>query len=365
MKIKVSLLAIFLSTFLSAQITVSLLSSTASCLLPCNGTVNVIATGGTPPYSYTILPNAINNATGSFTGICSGSYTVTVTDATFNIGTYSSTVATISAPSITTVTTTGILPPSNYEATVTYTGGQPRYIVQWFYEPSGVMIRQDLVSTLNDTITHLSPGDYGVIVTDSVNSVSGCQGLNQAPYLFSICDPSIGVGFINFTPNDTVCPGTPITINYITVPMGQINILYQVFMSDNPNCDPSASNGTFSCNISQTTTFTGFWAYSATCAPIPFAPVTITVLPCVGINEQQSTNFVSIFPNPGNGAFTLKTNQTTAVQLEIFDETGRNCYTSSSKNGDEIFTGLKSGIYFIRILSDAGTKIEKLVITNK
>jgi hypothetical protein len=45
------------------------------------GSITAMASGGTAPYLYTITPGGISNATGIFTGLTAGNYTVIVTDA--------------------------------------------------------------------------------------------------------------------------------------------------------------------------------------------------------------------------------------------------------------------------------------------
>lgn len=364
MKLKSLLIACFFISILHSQITVTISGLSPSCVLPCNGFLSFTALGGTPPYIFTLLPSAQSNSTGIFNNVCAGSFTVTVVDAVGGSTTYSSSLPAINAPLITSVSQTPINPPFNYRAQVNYTGGQARYFITWITMPFQTNIRMDTVSTMNDTLSGLSPGDYGVFVTDSTNVNSNCIG-NTAPFLFSICDPAVGLGDISVSPNDTVCSGEAITVTYTPIMFGPAFPISQIFTSDNPNCDPSASSGIYSCNITQTTTFSGFWFYAMGCQPIMYPPITITVLPCVGINEHQKENAVSIFPNPGNGIFTVKTDQVNAVQLDIYDETGRNCFSAIAKDGDEINSNLNSGIYFIRFTSEAGVKTEKLVVTNK
>ncbi len=52
-----------------------------SCYGANDGSVNVTASGGTLPYSFTINPGGTSNSTGIFTGLGPGTYTVSLTDA--------------------------------------------------------------------------------------------------------------------------------------------------------------------------------------------------------------------------------------------------------------------------------------------
>ncbi|GAB4131578.1 MAG: hypothetical protein Fur0041_02100 [Bacteroidia bacterium] len=354
---------IILSVTLHAQISVSVISSSPSCQLPCNGSVTVAASGGTAPYTYAMVPSAQTNTTGIFTNVCAGSYTITVVDASFNTFTYVDSIPTVSSPTITSVNTTPIMPPFNYKAQVNYTGGQPPYYVTWYRMPMQTVLRTDTVTTLNDTISMLSPGDYGVTVTDSSVIASGCVTTNVAPYPFSICDMSIGSGFITVLPNDTVCAGTQITIIYNPVFNGPVMPLAFFYTSDNLQCNPATSNGTYSCNITQTTTFSGFWIYAGQCPPVNFTPITVVVDPCSGVEEENVLGKWEMYPNPGNGVFAFRAkNFSGNYMLEIFDQSGRRVYSGMNYTGMRVDTQLPSGMYFARITCDGQATDMKIAV---
>ncbi|HEU4718914.1 MAG TPA: T9SS type A sorting domain-containing protein [Bacteroidia bacterium] len=366
MKIKALFAGLLLACVAHAQITLSITSVTPSCANPCNGSVTASASGGVPPYTYAISPTSATSLTGTFNNLCAGTYTVGVADANSAFATTTVTIGTISAPAITGVVTSPVNPPFNYQAQVSYTGGQPPYYIYWVAMPSQSQIRIDTVMSMSDTITHLTPGDYGVLINDSLNAAAGCIPAVTSPYPFSICDQSIGGGIISVTPNDTVCPGDQVTVTYSALLFGPVNIIAQVFYSDNPNCDPSSSNGTFTCAPTQTTTFYGSWMYATGCAPIQYTPLTVTVIPCTtGMQEAQGEDGISLFPNPGNGSFTVKGNSPDAMTVTIFDQSGRSCFSAVAHSGDEIHAGLSAGIYFCTITSGDKTTTQKLVITGK
>jgi len=52
-----------------------------SCNGESDGKITVLADGGTPPYSYTLLPGNVQNSIGEFENLSPGDYTVSVTDA--------------------------------------------------------------------------------------------------------------------------------------------------------------------------------------------------------------------------------------------------------------------------------------------
>lgn len=115
---------------LSAQIGIGITVTNVSCNSSCDGTATATPTGGTPPYSYAWNPSG--GTTQMATGLCPGTYTVTVTDS--NAGTATQTCV-ITQP---TMISTGIVPPPSTicsGSTVTInanpTGGTPPYTCNW------------------------------------------------------------------------------------------------------------------------------------------------------------------------------------------------------------------------------------------
>ncbi|MCX7729489.1 MAG: SprB repeat-containing protein, partial [Bacteroidia bacterium] len=75
---------IITSIKMHAQITASVITS-ASCFSPCTGSATFIATGGVPPYSYSVFPNTYSvQSSNVFYGLCPISYSYAVCDALFN-----------------------------------------------------------------------------------------------------------------------------------------------------------------------------------------------------------------------------------------------------------------------------------------
>ncbi|MBI3500217.1 MAG: T9SS type A sorting domain-containing protein [Bacteroidetes bacterium] len=69
----------------AASLTVTATHTDASvCTAPCNGSASVTVTGGSPPYTYQWVPSG---GTGPVaTGLCPGTYSVGVSDGSFNYG---------------------------------------------------------------------------------------------------------------------------------------------------------------------------------------------------------------------------------------------------------------------------------------
>lgn len=147
----------------SAQLS-SFLCANVSCDGACDGSIDIVVEGGTGSYSYLWLDSESNTVgtSASLTGLCAGSYTVTVTD---ELGCEVTGVYTLSAPSPLDIEVVGSVDVlcSGEEtgvATVTSTGGCPPYFYNWSHDPN--------LST--PVATGLGAGVYEVTVTDG----NGC-----------------------------------------------------------------------------------------------------------------------------------------------------------------------------------------------
>lgn len=141
------------------QLTVSAIGTNDSCFGQANGTIIATADSGTPGYNYSAAFNGTNtpSATGQFTGLAAGSYTIYATDQN---GCVDSTTYTITQPPV----LSAIVNPSNptcYGYTngsiaVTGTGGTPNYTY--------------------------------IFSTGAVNSTGNLVGLAQGTYMLTVSD---------------------------------------------------------------------------------------------------------------------------------------------------------------------------------
>lgn len=140
-----------------------------SCAGECDGTASVVASGGTGPYTYNWSPApATGQGTDAVTGLCAGTYTITVTDAN---GCVDNTTITIVEPApvvatITNSTDATINGASDGTAAASAAGGTPAYTYDWYVgcPPSGAPIQSGA------NASGLAAGTYSVITTD----VKGC-----------------------------------------------------------------------------------------------------------------------------------------------------------------------------------------------
>ncbi|WP_200911945.1 SprB repeat-containing protein, partial [Pedobacter sp. Hv1] len=144
-------------------------STNVSCFGGSNGTATVAPTGGTAPYTYSWSPAGGTAATAS--GLSSGSYTVTVTDAnacqttrTFVLSQPSAILA--ATTSVVTVSCNG---GSNGSATINATGGTAPYTYLWSN------------GATTQTISGLMAGHYTYTVTDANGCSKAYNGALNSP----------------------------------------------------------------------------------------------------------------------------------------------------------------------------------------
>jgi gliding motility-associated-like protein len=147
-------------------VTVSAAASNVTCSGLCNGAAVANPLSGTGPFTY--LWSDINaQTTQTATGLCPGTYTVTVTDAGGCTGT---TTATVTSPASMTLAITSIGNNTCFNAcdgyaTAGVTGGTAPYAYNWMP-----------ISTAGASVNNLCAGTYTVTVTDA----NGCTASNTA-----------------------------------------------------------------------------------------------------------------------------------------------------------------------------------------
>ncbi len=128
------------------------------CFNGTDGSIEAVASGGTPNYEYNITGTA--QTSGTFSGLAAGSYIVTITDA--NSCEYTESV-TLNNPDelLLSITNTEVSCNSGNDATatITATGGTPNYTYLW----------SDVASQTTMTATGLTVGTYTVTVSDDNN----------------------------------------------------------------------------------------------------------------------------------------------------------------------------------------------------
>ena len=239
-----------------------------------NGNATVSVTGGTPNYSYSWTSGVSTSNTA--TGLSSGIYIVTVTDAE---GCVTTTSVTLSQPPAFTVTTSSTnascFGTPTGSVTVIPAGGSPPYSYSW--APLGGN---------NSTASNLPAGTYSVTVTDS----QGCQRvgittINQPQPLSITVTNTNNVacsGGNNGSATISVAGGTP-GYNYSWSPSGGSNSTannlssgnYTVTVTDLQGCTAQQSVSIFQPSIPISATFNQMNAscYGSNSASISATPI--------------------------------------------------------------------------------------------
>jgi len=126
-----------------------------TCKGSCNGSISIAATGGTPAYSYLW---SSGQSTSALTGVCEGSYSVTVTDANSCTATATYTIAPVSDLNLS-VNGNSVLcyNGSTGSATLNVSGGAGSYSYLWSN------------GSTTQNLSNVIAGTYTVTVTDSLN----------------------------------------------------------------------------------------------------------------------------------------------------------------------------------------------------
>lgn len=173
-------------------------STNSLCAAPCSGTALISVTGSIPPYSYAW---STNNATNSITGLCAGSYVVTVTSSN---GATLSKAITITAPlAITATPSSQNLTCSNSRdgsISVTALGGSGQLRYLWSNNAT------------SSALTGLAAGTFRLTVSDANNCSNVVSVVLTAPTAIS-AQPNITnvqcFGLTNGSITTTVAGGTP------------------------------------------------------------------------------------------------------------------------------------------------------------
>ena len=338
-----------------SAITATTSQTNISCNGGTNGTASVTPAGGTGPYTYSWAPTGGTAATAS--GLASGTYTVTITDA--NLCSIQKTV-TITQPSAITATTSQVNITCNGAATgsasVTATGGTGAYTYSW--APTGGTAA---------TATGLLAGTYNVTITDA----NGCSIiktiiLTQAAAISLTLQP-VAV---------SATEGTNATFSATAT--GATGYQWQVSTNGtiwtdvanggtNPVYSGAATNTLTLTNVP--VSFNGYLyrvrvSSSSTCSVNSNAAL-LTVTPDLKV-EDFSRIGVTIYPNPATSQVSIKIPEISIHRnctVAVYDLNGRlviqKRLTSETEKID--IANLQSGVYIFNITSDSAKTTKRVV----
>lgn len=308
----------------SATVTITqpaVLTASASAInAPCNaggcaGQASVVASGGTAPYQYAWSDG---QTTSTATNLCSGNYTVTITDAHGCTKTSSVSIVNPSSPVIT-VTNTTNSPCFNQaagSAAINVTGGSAPYSYSW--SPAGGTTSQ---------ATNLVAGTYTVTVTDA----TGCPSSRSV----TITQPPAIL--LSTTSQDALCYGQA-SGSASVIANGGSGVLHYQWMP-NGESTTAISNllaGTYSVMVTDGNGCTQSETVIVSQAPVINATLTSTPIHCHGGNDgviavaaSGGTGTLSYAWNPGSGNTSMLTGLSAGTyQLTITDSVGCSIQTS-------------------------------------
>jgi len=202
----------------------------------------------------------------------------------------------------------------------------------------------------------LATGVWTVTVTDAY----GCAGTLTGNASIEV-KPSPGIDIVA-TPNDTVCAGQTILLyaggtnvtSYQWTPGGATASQIQV------DTTTTGGLGTFVFHVSAIN--------NVGCSQEE--SLSVTFRDCTGMTELISQVPVMIIPNPNNGRFFLKINNTQAMDVainitnihdQIVWRAGKK--TIGINHQQEIRADIPKGFYFLNLMTDAGTSTVKFVVS--
>lgn len=194
-----------------APLSASLSSVDENCLGSCNGTVSAVPSGGTQPYSYQW--NAPGNPTvANVSGLCSGTYTVTVTDAN-NCIFIDSVAVSAPAPPVATVGADTSFCEGEGGGMIMGSGsggsGAP-YFYTW--SCNAPQCGLSCVNCPNPVVNPTDTTTYYLVITDQ----SGCQSVADSLVVGIIPKPIVDAG-----PDTSICGlPAPCTVLNPTVTQG-------------------------------------------------------------------------------------------------------------------------------------------------
>ena len=313
----------------------NLMSVSLSALNPiyCNGNttdVTAVASGGTPPYSYSWS----NGFSGSNVALFAGNYSCLVTDA--NGFTVTDSVS-LSEPTAMVV---------NY---IIDTLNNVEYQIQGGTSPYTVSIYDGISSNLINSANFASNYIFqnipcGVQIyeaSDSNNCYQLCNNMTN-------CELTVPVPFSNSVNN-----------NSPTLTSDVQGATYQWLDCNNNNSPISGET-----NQSYTAAVNGDYAVEVT----KFNCTNIS--PCesvnnVGININNEIDYV-LYPNPNDGSFTLeRSSGNDQAEIIIYDLSGKEVYSDTWKSGRKknIECNLSSGYYHMHIIiSNKVDEVREIII---
>ncbi|MCF8389596.1 MAG: gliding motility-associated C-terminal domain-containing protein, partial [Bacteroidales bacterium] len=298
--------------------------------------VAVTAAGGTGPYSYTLNPGGVTNATGFFPGLVPGTYSVSLTDSEL-CGPVISNNFTIVEPGIISITSTNftdILCNNDNDGTITVTATGGNAPLTYTLNPGAIQVKP------TGDFTGIAAGTYFVNVSDPMGCPEAVSGAiiidNPDPVsITSEAETDISCNGSNDGSVSVTAVGGTGSLHYTLNPVASTQIDNGVFTGLSPNVysvsvtDDNACPADVSSNFNITEP-----------AIITLPLISSTDITCFGNNNGS----ISVTAAGGTGPYSYEiTPGGTSNTTGVFTSLGPNTYSitvTDSELCSEVFTDI-------------------------
>jgi hypothetical protein len=339
----------------------ALVGNISASSIICNGgvsTVTVSATGGTPSYG----------GTGTFT-MTTGSNTYTVTDAngcttttSVSVTEPSALVGNVSASSIicnggvstVTVSATGGTPSYSGVGTYTMTAGSNTYTVtdaNGCVTTTSVSVTEPAAIVSSQTINVCSGQTYSI--GSNTYSTTGIY-TDVLVSLINGCDSTVTT---NLNVGNTINVGTSLS-GFVITANNSTATSYQWIDCNNSNLPVSGQTSqTF------TATANGNYAVVVTEGACSDTSACVNIIG-MGIAENNNSNNVSIYPNPGNGIINIFSPEAIKT-IVVTDMLGKEILLAEPQitSYQMDISSEKAGVYFVKVITHHSQITKRIVIS--
>jgi len=312
----------------AAAVSVAVTTQNAYCNGESSGSVTLVASGGTAPYSYVWYQNGqtLNHSNAILNNIAAGDYSVIVTDAN---GCVFDTAVSISEPPAITFTLSTVdnlcFGESNGSITLNVAGGSGPFTFLW----------SNGASTQN--IGMLPAGTYQVTITDN----NGCKQFTQA----SISQPGAPLT-ASVEPDHVLCKGNASGSANLSVQGGTAPYFFLWSNGSALQNPDSLSAGTYTVTITDNN---GCVAYSGTVIEEPAEAMTVTTTVIDPLCYNASDGSITVLANGGTTPYYFRWDDTDYLM----------------QNNGHLVNNVSSGSYEIIITDAHGCQFTQTINVNQ